>query len=269
MLLDGDNANFTIGSRGFLGFGVGIERFDGVSPLLRARACPINFVPNENIVNNLSNVNLITLELLNGRFEHDRIFSGNDTNASLVAVSGSAGLIFHLDFEQSDENVDPVLGRESNFNMAGGGNMVLVLPGEVGGLQPIVLDQAGSLSNLLSAGVMASTLLQPDNITGEGLTGQEFFDYMATQDATNALSDRDNTFGRANAASQGDSFKFATDNIRVDAVSGNVIIRGKAFDIIGAGQEDSRNQAAIETAAVFANIDPTTNEIVTIANIQL
>ena len=268
LLLDGDNANFSIGSLGFLGFGVGIERFDGQLQLVRARNCPTNFVPNENIVNNLSNVGLITLQLFSGRFEHDRIFPGNDTNASLLAVSGAAGVTFDLDFDLPDENVDPTLTRESNFNIAGGGNIVLIKPGEVGGLQPIVLNQAGDLSLLLSAGVMASTLLQPDNVDVTGLTGAEFFDYIATHDATDATVTRDNTFGRANAASQGDSFRPESENIRVDAVNGDAIIRGKAFDIIGVGQQDSKNRAAIDAAAVFANIDPTLNEIVTITNIQ-
>ena len=269
LLLDGENANFTIGSRGFVGFGVGIERFDGTLELLRARNCPIDFIPNANIVNNLSNVDKITLRMFNGRFEHDRIFSGDDTNASLVAISGAEGVTFDLDFELDDENVNPILRRESNFNIAGGGNIVLVNSGEVGGIQPIVLDQAGELSERLSAGVMASTLLQPDNAGVEGLTGAEFFDYISTQDAADATTTRDNTFGRANAAAQGDSFKFATENIRIDTLVGDTIVRGKAFDIIGAGQEDAKNQAAIEDAAVFANIDPTMEEIVTVANIQL
>lgn len=268
LLLDGDNANFSIGSRGFVGFGVGIERFDGVEQIVRARNCPINFIPNANIVNNLSNVGTITLKLFNGRIEHDRIFSGDDTNASLVAISGSTGVMFDLDFELPDENVDPVLERESNFNIAGGGNIVLVQPGEVGGIQPIVLDVAGDLSARLSAGIMASTLLQPDNVDVAGLTGAEFFDYMTTQNASDATTTRDNTFGMANAAAQGDSFRPESENIRIDTVNGDSIIRGKAFDIIGAGQEDSKNQAAIDAAAVFANIDPVLNEVVTIANIQ-
>ena len=268
LTLDGDEANFSIGSRGFVGFGVGIERFDGMLEVLRARLCPTYFVPNENVVNTLYNVEVTTLNLLNGRFQHDRIFSGDDVNASLLAVSGAEGVTFDLNFELEDENVDPVLGRESNFVMAGGGNIVLVQPG-VGGVQPIVLDVAGELSERLTAGIMASTLLQPANEDVEGLTGTQFFDYISTQDATDAMSDRNNTFGRANAASQGDSIRFTTRNIRIDTVNGDSIIRGKAFDIIGSGQEDAKNQAAIEAAAVFANIDPITNEIITISNIQL
>lgn len=268
LTLDGDEANFSIGSRGFVGLGVGIERFDGqLLPLLRARICPTYFVPNENIVNTLHNVEATKFNLLNGRFQHDRIFSGDDVNASLLAVSGSEGVTFDLNFELENENIDPTLTRESNFVIAGGGNIVLIQPG-VGGVQPIVLDEAGELSARLTAGIMASSLLQPANEDVTGLTGAEFFDYIATQDAV-ADTGRDNTFGRANAASQGDNIKSEAQNIRIDAVSNDLIVRGKAFDIIGVGQEDAKSAAAIRDAAVFVNIDPALNQIITATNIGL
>ncbi len=266
LVLDGENANFGIGSRGFVGLGVGIERFYGMPQVLRARNCPENFIPNANIVNNLSNVEDITLRLLNGKIEHDRIFSGDEPDASLLAVSSSA--TFALDFEFPNENIDRALGRDSNFNMAGGGNIVLVRPGQVGGLQPIVLDVAGELSLLLSAGVMASTLLQPDNVDISDLTGEEFFNYIATQDASDAMTTRDNTFGRANAAAQGDSFRPESENIRIDTVSGDTIVRVKTFDIIGVGQQTSKTRAAIDAAAVFADINTQTNQVVTVTNMQ-
>jgi hypothetical protein len=268
LVIDGADANFSIGSHGFLGLGVGIQRFDGMLPLLRARNCPTNFVPNENIVSTLSNLGTITFDFLNGRFEHDRIFSGDNMNASLLAVGNVSGLTFDLNFAAPDENVEPEAIDQSNFTVAGGANIVLVSPGEVGGLQPIVLDQNGELSLLLTAGIMASTLLQPDNVDVAGLTATQFFDYIATQDATDGSTTRDNTFGRANAASQGDSFRPESQDIRVDTVGGDTIIRTSVFDILGVGQEDSKNRAAIDAAAVFVDIDPTINEIVAVTNIQ-
>jgi hypothetical protein len=267
LTLDGADANFSIGSRGFLGLGVGIERFDGMLPLVRAANCPTNFVPNENIVNTLKNLGTITFNFLNGRFEHDRIFPGDNMNASLLAVGDVAGLTFDLNFAAPDENVEPDAIAESNFTVAGGGNIVLIEPG-VGGVQPIVLETAGQLSNRLTAGIMASTLLQPDNVDVEGLTPTQFFDYIATQDATDGTTTRDNTFGRANAASQGDSFRPESQNILVDTVSGDTIIRTQILDIIGVGQEDSKNRAAIDAAAVFADINATTKQIVGVTNIQ-
>jgi hypothetical protein len=268
LTLDGNDANFTIGSRGFLGLGVGIERFDGQPELLRlrARTCPTNFVPNENIVNTLSNVEKITLNLFNGRFEHDRIFSGDDTNASLVAISGDAGVEFDLNFEFPDENIDPTLERTSEYNMAGGGNIVLVQAG-TGGIHPVVLDQDGVITNRLSASIMASTLLQTDNVDVAGLSGAAFFDYFKTHDATLA-QDRINALGRANAASQGDSFRPEFDGALLDTVISGIIVRGALYDLFGPGEEESKRRNAIDTAAVFVNIDSDLGEILTATNIE-
>lgn len=267
LVLDGENANFSIGSRGFLGLGVGIERFDGFVPVVRGRTCPDNFTPNQNIVNTLSNVGDITFHFLNGRFQHDRIFPGNDINASLVAISGDAGVEFNLDFERPDENLDPSIERTTDFDVAGGANIVFVLPG-TGGLQPVVLDEDGATAQpRLSVGVMASTLLQPANVDVEGLSGAEFYDYIKTHDSVPGI--RNNTSGRANAASQGDSFRPEFDNIRVDTIANGVILRGPVYDIIGAGQQDSKRSAAVDTGAVFVDIDPALNEILTVTNIEI
>jgi hypothetical protein len=268
LTLDGADANFSIGSRGFLGLGVGIERFDAQIQTVTTRqgACALNFIPNNNIVSTLSNVATITFNFLSGRFEHDRIFSGDDINASLIAVGDDAGMTFDLNFATPDDNVDPTLEREATFNLAGGGNFVLVEPG-VGGIQPVVLVQDGFITDRLSSSIMASTLLQTDNVDVVGLSPAAFFDYFKTHDAQLETT-RDNTFGRANAASQGDSFRPGFQNIRVDTVSLGVILRIKAFDIGGVGQEDSKRQNAVDTAAVFVNIDPVLNEIVTIINIE-
>lgn len=266
LTLDGENATFLIGSRGFLGLGVGVERFDAQPQLLRARICPTNFVSNENIVNTLSNVGEITFNFFSGLFQHDRIFPGDDVNASLVAVGNNEGATFNINFAVQNANIDPTLSRESDFNVAGGGNMVLVEEG-TGGIHPVVLDQNGVLSDRLTAGIMASTLLQPANVDQEDLTGAEFFDYMTTHDA--ALDqNRTNALGRANVAAQGDSFRPDSDGARIDAVINGVIVRGPLFDILGEGDEDSKRKNAIDTAAIFINIDPTLNEILTASNIE-
>lgn len=267
LTLDGENANFAIGSRGFFGLGVGIERFDGQPELLtvRARTCPTNFVPNENIVDTLSNVGEITFNFISGRFEHDRIFSGDDVNASLVAVGDNPGMTFNINFETPDANVDPSLEMTSDFNVAGGGNMVLVEPG-TGGIHPVVLDQNGMITDRLTVGIMASTLLQPDNVDQEGLTPVEFFDFMTTHDAL-LDQDRVNTLGRANAASQGDSFRPEFDGALIDTVINGNIVRGPLFQLLGDGQEDSKRREAIDTAAVAVNINGSLNEILTATNL--
>jgi hypothetical protein len=268
LTLDGNDANFSIGSRGFLGLGVGIERFDSQIQTLITRqgACDLSFIPNNNIVGTLSNVERITFNFLSGRFEHDRIFSGDDVNASLIAVGNNTGMEFDLNFAAPDENIDPALERTTTFNLAGGGNIVLVEVG-TGGIQPVVLTQDGFITDRLSASIMASTLLETDNVDVAGLNGAAFFDYFKTHDAQLETA-RDNTFGRANAASQGDSFRPEFQSIRVDTVGLGVILRLSVFDIIGVGQNDSKRRNAIDTAAVFVEIDPVLNEIVTVTNIE-
>jgi hypothetical protein len=268
LTLDGENAKFGIGSRGFLGLGVGIERFDGQPEVLttRARTCPSNFVPNENIVNNLFNVDEITFNFFNGLFQHDRIFSGDDVNASLVAVGDNAGMTFNLNFEHSDENTSPIEERRSDFNVAGGGNFVFVEPG-TGGIHPVVLDQDGIITDRLSAGIMASTLLQPANNDQAELTGAQFFDYMKTHDAV-LSQDRINALGRANAATQGDSFRPDFDGARIDTVINGIIVRGPLYDLFGPGTQESKRRTAVDAAAVFVNIDNVLNEILTATNIE-
>ena len=184
----------------------------------------------------------------------------------MVAIGDNTGIEFALNFATLDENIDPTLERISNFNLAGGGNIVLVEPG-IGGVQPVVLEQDGIITDRLSASIMASTLLQTDNVDIAGLTGPAFFDYVKTHDATLEV-DRLNALGRANAASQGDSFRPEHQNIRLDTVSLGVILRAEAFDIVGVGQDDAKRRNAIDTAAVFVNIDPVLNLIVTATNIE-
>jgi len=268
LTLDGENATFSIGSRGFFGLGVGIERFDGQPELLttRARVCSTNFVPNENIVDTLSNVGEITFNFFNGLFQHDRIFSGNDVNASLVAVGNNAGMTFNINFEVPDENISPTLERTSDFNVSGGANFVLVEEG-TGGIHPVVLDQNGVMSNRLIAGIMASTLLQTSNVDQEGLSGVGFFNFLKTYDAS-LSQDRINALGRANAAAEGDSFRPEFDGARLDAVINGHIVRTALYDLFGPGTEESKRRNAIDAAAVFVNIDRNLDEILTATNIE-
>jgi hypothetical protein len=187
-------------------------------------------------------------------------------NASLVAIGNTEDIRFNLNFELPDENISPELERTSDFNVAGGGNIVLVEPG-TGGIHPVVLDQDGVLTDRLSSSVMASTLLQEENVDQAGLDGAQFFDYIKTHDALVEI-DRVNTFGRANVASQGDSFRPDFDGARFDTVVNGGIIRSVLYDLFGPGMEDSKRRDAIDTAAVFVDIDPVLGEVLTATNIQ-
>jgi len=251
LTLDGNNAVFSIGSLGFLGLGVGIERYSVMNEAGE-------IVPNEDIVNNLFNVSSITLEFINGRFEHNSIASGDSPQGSLLAISGAPETLYSLIFQ------DPELGT-SSFNMAGGGNMVLIFPGE-GGLHPVVLDQDGMITPRLSVGILASSLLQADQMNHIDITGAELFDLLKTHDAV-LETNRDNTIGLANAATSGENLGSPFDTMLVDTVSQGVILRTSVFDIIGSGTEDSKQQASIKAGAVAVNIDPSTNQILTVTMI--
>jgi hypothetical protein len=257
LIVDGLNAEFMIGSQGFMGLGVGIERFDGKNELGVV-------VPNENIVNTLFNVNSITFNFLSGRFEDSRIFSGADTNASLFAISGDESVSYNMTL--GNLTADP-------FNFAGGANMALVYPG-AGGLHPIVLDQDGQVevapgvfSPRLWVSVIASTLLQNNTLEQTGLNGLEFFDLLKTHDAVLETT-RPNTIGRANISTDGQVVRPAVNGLLADTVSQGVIVRGPVFSIIGAGTEADKRQVADEAGAVFVNIDVDLNEILTATLIE-
>ena len=98
-IIDGPNALFEINSEGFLGFGVGM-------------ADKSSQIPNEWLVNCLSNAHSISVEVRQGNFVHNRIFTGDDSNASLFAIG-------------------PVDALSSNFSLLptrilGGGNFALL-----------------------------------------------------------------------------------------------------------------------------------------------
>jgi len=257
LTLNGPNANWSIGSQGFMGLGVGIERFDGMNELGE-------IVPNENIVNTLFNVSSITFNFLAGRFEHDRIFPGNDPRASLLALSADESIAYNMILDSD--------ATQSDFNIAGGGNLALVYPGE-GGLHPIVLEDdnqievaPGIFHPRLRVGILASSLLQNNPTEQSGLTGLEFFEVLKTHDAV-LEPERPNTFGRANASTLGEASNPDLTSIRIDTVSQDVIIRGDVTNIIGPSgtTEVEDRQVADEMGAVFVNIDQELNEILTVS----
>jgi hypothetical protein len=260
LTLDGDNADFFIGSEGFMGLGVGIERIDGVDPATG------EIVPNEDIVNTLFDVNTITFNFFNGRFEHDRIFRGDDPNASLFAINGDQSIIYNVIFTNPN-TPEPM----ANFVLAGGGNMILTYPG-IGGIHPIVLDQDGQVEVApgvfdprLWTSIMASSALESSQENQVDLTGLELFDFLKTHDAVLELN-RANTFGMANATAN-PGLDGTSTNITVDTVANGVIVRTEIANIIGTGNDVSKRQEADETGAVFVNINHQTNEIITVTQI--
>ncbi len=255
LTINGPTATFFIGSQGLMGLGVGVERIDGVDPVSG------EIVPNEDIVNTLFNVNSITFNFFDGRFEHDRMFRGDDPNASLFAINGDPSISYNVIEGETATATEA-------FNLAGGGNMILTYPG-TGGIHPIVLDQDGQVEvapgvfdSRLWASVMASSALQDIQPTEMGLTGLELFELLKTHDSVVEAS-RPNTLGRANATANPGLVGIVT-NITIDTVANGVIIRNQVDDIIGSGNDVSKRQQADEIGAVFINIDPANNEIITV-----
>ncbi len=84
LLLAGAGATFNIDRLGF--FGVGVGMIDKSRP-----------IPNEWLVSCLSNITTLTISVNEGTFVHNKIFNGNNVNASLLALGsqGSYSFLFN------------------------------------------------------------------------------------------------------------------------------------------------------------------------------
>lgn len=76
LIIDGDDAALEIAQGGFFGFGVGI---DGQNPA----------IPNQWGVTTLTNVKNLSIDIRNGQFIHNNVFTGEDEDASLFALGQS------------------------------------------------------------------------------------------------------------------------------------------------------------------------------------
>lgn len=269
LTLNGNNADFIIGRQGFVGLGVGL-----VGYLFFGE----DFTPNTWLVDTTFNVeNTITFNWNDGQFKHDRIFSGDNTGASLMAINSAAE--FNLNIETAGDEADDVGElRVSNFNAAGGGNIVEINPG-AGSLHPIVRtdddevfvgiddDGTGLFHSRMRVGIMASTLLQ-DLLENESeLTGDQFFDDIKTHDAVIEFV-RPNTISRANAAALGESFRGPRE-LRIGTVANGDIVRITDDDVLGsAGSSNDRIEKAIENGAVFVTLGIADNAIIQAAQIH-
>ena len=103
LIIDGEQALFEIGEHSFFGLAVGMV--DNTPD-----------APNDWLVDNLYNVESIDIRVRNGTFSHNRIYSGDDYEASLLAIGD--------DLEESEIysfGFDP-----RRASILGGGNMALV-----------------------------------------------------------------------------------------------------------------------------------------------
>jgi len=266
LTLEGDNADFVIGRLGFVGWGVGVER-----------ACAVTedgeVAPSALLINTTHNLGEITFNFNDGHFLHDRMFDTDDTGGSVLAVNSDA--IFNINFEDvGDDFADLSTQRTNNFNIAGGGNLVLVTPG-VGSVHSIVRNDddevvvnttTGDTHARIRVSMQASSLLKDKDENEVGIDGNEFFDEMKVHDSVLETS-RTNTIARATAARVGESFRNAR-LLRIGTVANDEIIRTTDDDVLGsAGTSDDRIERAVENAAVFVTLSDE-NEIIQATQLQ-
>ncbi len=255
LCLQGKGARFRIKQQGFFGLGVGIVD-KGSSK------------PNDWLVDNLYNVKKITIQLDDGEFVHDRIYSGDDDRASLMAISQDTGIQYDLLFEEEATDLDTITERRLRCaNMCGGGNMVVIVQG-TGALHPIVTDDddeitvsVGQNHPRMRAGILASSIWQKNNDL-TSIAGNALFNALKLP---NLAEINDQTTTGADFASGDKTFRSARTGGRVGLIDRDKIGRFDAWDVIGAGGRgtlgggtpESRRARAEDICAVFATVDQT------------
>ena len=227
LLIDGPNACFRINSQGFVGLGVGMA--DKTSDL-----------PNNWLVDATWDVAAVNINVNNGKFIHDRIFSGDNASASLFAIGPSrgAGATYTFDFKGV---VDAVSTNISQSTIRGGGNFVNVTP-DSGAINPTVLDDDGVITSRLSVGILASKpVLLADTFTSG--SASDLFNFWKTKDIDAGLASDD----RANAAASNNR-----NEVLVGYVDGTNIGRQAITNIVGNGGITTTHDHALDIGALVA-----------------
>ncbi len=278
---NGDAAQFILGPKAFLGLGVGVVRA-GQATL------------NEFFVDNLFNVETVVYNHFNGQWTHNRIFSGDDVNASLIALGQGAA------YDQSfGAEVGAFFDMTNNdSNILGGGNLALITASTLannnaGAIAPIVRTENGGVtisgsggttatSQRLNVGMFSSMFMrrptagglggQIVNVTGQ--TASQIFDLWKMTDALtpSTTAAYNPKYNYACAGPLGESFSQTYDQIRLGytvviptattpsqilrfEISNNQILSGAGG--IGAGQAPSVNATtALNLGFVHANLNP-------------
>jgi hypothetical protein len=163
MFLSGIDAEFQMRAQGFLGFGVGIV--DKTYPSVQFG---LTGAPNEWLVDTTFNVYNIRLDIAQGVFRYQQISPINQADTAFAGLMAFGPIGQGLLDNGYTFSVLPFLQMGTpdleDFTMAGGGNIVKILPGD-GPIHPIVLNVDGqspteprlSSGLLMSLGVETST----------------------------------------------------------------------------------------------------------------
>lgn len=177
--LNGESAKFFQGATSFFGLNVGVVRA-GVPTM------------NQYLVNTLFNVSSIEFDFFNGEWAHNRIFSGDNINASLVAIG--EGPIYTATFGAEIGALFDITNNDTNIN--GGGNLVYITAGTAGNdgaIAPIVRDQddfvtvdttTGETSDRLRVSIMSSLIMRQHEINLINVSGLDLFTDWKAYDAT-------------------------------------------------------------------------------------
>lgn len=181
--INGLGALFQIDSLGLFGLAAGIVDQT------------VQTIPNLWLVGCLSNVTTCSILVPQGTFQHNQIFDGSNTDASLFIIGSQGNYTFNF------TTISSVI--------LGGGNLVKINCFEIDdaiiptSIMPTVTEYSGVIQNgFLQVGIMAGEFLLVDANKGAqpaGVTPQTLFNYLVTPDyfaqATprgNAASDRVN-----------------------------------------------------------------------------
>jgi hypothetical protein len=263
LVMNGTDAVFSQGAQSFLGLAVGLVRAAG-SELTS---------PNQLLVDTLFDVADISVTNLFGEIVHDRIFSGDNVNSSLLAIGQTDTAVYNLLFGSDDETL---LDFDTDLsNTRGGGNLVLITQAndtDGGAVAPIVLDQDDAVevgvdpvtglplfSERLNAGLFASLLIRENKgIDVFGLDGFTLFeDQWKTLDAVAGMTSARNL---ADAAATTESFMEPTE-MNVGAIVNGTIVRETIETVIGGSGGTAENllARAIDLGVVGVGINQTTD----------
>lgn len=299
--LDGDNAQFVQGGQSFFGLNVGVARPALAQPLIAGSTNAWNY----GLVDTMFDVGLIAINQFNGEWTHNRIYSGDNANASLLAIGIPAenAPVFDISFGAEIGTLFNMTTSDSNI--LGGGNMVLIAEGAAatettpdtrGVIAPIVLTEdvatgatvtGGTSLRLLGTSMFSSYYMRaPRNssvplgqiVTSSGLTASAVFDLWKM---TDALTINTNKTNLACTGPTGENFRVMYDQMLLGYVFGagagairrvqipnSIIMSGLGGT--GTGSSAAGNaQVALETGAVTVTLNTTTGAVTTVQTIVL
>jgi hypothetical protein len=252
--LEGPNALFSIDSQGFLGLNAGIVGKG-------------SFVPNTWLVDLLFNTSQVIMNVNAGVFDHSRTFSGDSTQASLMAIGNNTSYTLNLPsespYEQTSNNSSSFLALNGvgHSNITGGGNIALILTTSSGlavyhpvvrAATPFQSDTLGNVSAVLESGMLAS-LAMITTPTASNLSALTLFNTIRVQEITGTTASQ----SLATAAYTSDEANSVRRTITAGFVNNATMGRDIVYDISNALeglQEDRINQAA-QVGAVSVELD--------------